>query len=99
MPDSTASSQVTDNPALNRLEIADAAGTSVLEYHRRGNRLHLTHTEVPQALEGKGIASRLAQAAMEMAQRDGLKVVPTCPFVVSWLERHPEHAGLVAREG
>jgi predicted GNAT family acetyltransferase len=57
--------------------------------------LELIHTEVPEPLSGRGIASRLAHAALVYARENGLRVIPTCPFVRSYLERHPEFQELV----
>jgi predicted GNAT family acetyltransferase len=50
----------------------------------------LTHTEVPAALRGQGIASRLMHAVLETARAQGLKVVPRCSFVAAFMSRHPE---------
>ena len=52
----------------------------------------LVHTEVPVELEGRGIGGRLVTAAVDRAAREGLTLVPLCPFARSWLERHPEVA-------
>ena len=62
-----------------------------LDYKRRQDgRLDYHSTFVPEALRGRGIASRLVEHAVRHAADRGLKVVPTCPFVASWLERHPD---------
>jgi hypothetical protein len=52
------------------------------------------HTEVPKALAGKGIGSRLARHVLEAARAEGLKVVPVCPFIAAWMKRHPEYDDL-----
>ncbi len=54
-----------------------------------------THTEVPEALEGHGIAAKLAHTALEHARAQRLTVVPLCPFVASYIRRHAEYQGLV----
>ena len=59
------------------------------------NTIVFTHTEVPEELEGRGIASRLAKAALESAKNDGLAVIPLCPFVKGYIQRHPEYQPLV----
>jgi predicted GNAT family acetyltransferase len=56
------------------------------------------HTEVPSTLQGRGLAGRLAKAAFEAAQAEGLRVVPLCPFVKSYLAKHPELAPLLAEQ-
>jgi uncharacterized protein len=55
----------------------------------------LVHTEVPSALEGRGIGGRLVKAAMDAARAEGRQVVARCPFVRSYLERHPEYASQI----
>jgi predicted GNAT family acetyltransferase len=83
---------VVHNPARHRFELALEGHTAVAEYEMRdGNRVMvLTHTVVPHALEGRGIAGALAQAAMAHARSNGLKIDPQCPFMRSYMERHPE---------
>ena len=67
-------------------------------YRRRDDRIVFTHTEVDEPLEGRGLGTRLVTAALEDAGRQGLAVVPLCPFVARHIERHPEYAGLVAAD-
>jgi predicted GNAT family acetyltransferase len=55
------------------------------------------HTEVPRALEGRGYAAALATAALDQARREGIRIIPSCPYVKAFLQRHPEYADLVAR--
>jgi len=86
---------VTDNQAASRFEIRDDGYLAELRYHRNGKRLALIHTEVPEELEGRGIGGRLVTAAVARAAREGLTIVPYCPFARGWLERHPEVAGQV----
>ncbi len=85
--------EVTDNAAESRFELRQDARLAELFYHLRGDRLALIHTEVPAELEGRGIGGRLVTAAVDRAVREGLTLVPLCPFARGWLERHPETAG------
>ena len=87
--------QVTDNQAASRFELHADGQLAELPYRRNGNRLVLIHTEVPEQLEGRGIGSALVLAAIERAERDGMTVVPLCPFARGWLERHPDVASRV----
>jgi uncharacterized protein len=87
--------QVTDNQAQSRFEVTDDGELGELVYRRRGNRLVLVHTEVPEALGGRGIASLLVQAAVDRAVAEQLTVVPQCPFARRWLERHEDQAARV----
>lgn len=58
-------------------------------------RIFLIHTEIPAALEGQGVASRLVQAVLEHIEEKGWKLVPLCPYVKSYLKRHPEYKRLL----
>jgi predicted GNAT family acetyltransferase len=87
---------VTHNAAARRFEVHTGHGVAMLTYAERGNVLDLLHTAVPQEEEGKGIGALLARTALEHAREKGLKVIPTCPFVHSYLKRHKEFADLVA---
>jgi predicted GNAT family acetyltransferase len=57
------------------------------------------HTEVPPALEGRGIAGKLARAALEYAREHKLSVIPRCPFVAAYIRKHPEYQSLVHADG
>jgi uncharacterized protein len=65
-------------------------------YHRRDGRISFLHTEVDPALEGHGFGSRLAAAALDDARAQGLEVVPLCPFMAAFIDRHDEYEDLVA---
>jgi predicted GNAT family acetyltransferase len=87
--------QVTDNQAESRFEVQDGGHRAELLYRRNGKRLVLIHTEVPAQLEGHGIGGALVRAAVDRAARDGMTIVPLCPFARDWLERHPDVASQV----
>jgi hypothetical protein len=94
MPDMSA---VSHDPARGRFEIRTDAGIGLLTYLRHGEVLEMVHTEVPDASEGKGYGAALAEAALDFARREGAKVIPSCPFVAAYIERHPSYGDLVAR--
>lgn len=77
-----------DNPDAGRFELEVDGQLAQLSYRRVGQRLVLVHTEVPPALEGRGIGGRLVRSALESARRDGATIVPLCPFARRWLEQH-----------
>ncbi|MDQ1535407.1 MAG: uncharacterized protein QOF28_3168 [Actinomycetota bacterium] len=94
MDDVTA--EVTDNTTEHRFELSRDGYTAELNYRVNGRRLVLVHTEVPEPLEGHGIGGLLVRAAVARAARDGLTLVPVCPYARSWLEKHPDVVGDVA---
>jgi uncharacterized protein len=83
-------SEVVDNTARERFELREDEHLAVLEYHLRGERFVLIHTEVPEALGGRGLGGALVQAAVDRAKRDHLTIVPGCPFARRWLQKHPD---------
>lgn len=83
-------SDVVDDQESERFTLEEDGHTAELIYHLHGNRLALIHTEVPDELGGRGIGGKLVQAAIERAGKEGLTIVPNCPFARSWLEKHPD---------
>jgi uncharacterized protein len=68
----------------------------VLDYVLSGITMTITHTGVPEAVGGRGIASALTFAAMDTARREGWQVVPACSYAALWLRRHADYADLQA---
>lgn len=66
-----------------------------LDYHREGEWMVITHTVVPDAIGGRGIASQLTHAAFEHAREQGWNVRPACAYAAAWAERHPEYSQLL----
>lgn len=60
-----------------------------------GDTIVFTHTEVPEAFEGRGVGSKLARAALDYARAEHLKVVPLCPFIASYMRRHRDDQDLL----
>ncbi len=92
-------SDVRDNPAASRFEMASGGGTAFVEYRRAGGRIALLHTEVPEALSGQGLGSKLVRCVLDALRAKGAKVVPRCEFVAAYVGRHPEYRDMVADEG
>lgn len=90
------STDVRNNTARSRYELAIDDAVAIVEYRTRDGALALTHTEVPDSLGGRGVGSALARGVLEDIRARGLRVVPLCPFIASYIQRHPEYAGLVA---
>ena len=86
-----------DAPESHRYELRSGdqlVGTIV--YRLNGDVIRLIHTEVPEAFSGQGHAATLARSALDDARARGLKVKPDCPYVRSYIQKHPEYADLVA---
>ena len=79
----------------DRYEAAVPGGTAFIEYRLKPGRIVLVHTEVPKESEGHGVGDRLVRFALDDARARGLAVVPLCPFVAAWIERHPDYRDLV----
>lgn len=71
--------------------------TPLIEYIKASGKIFLTHTEVPKALEGKGIGSWLVKAVLEDIEKRDLTLIPLCPFVAGYIKRHPEWRKLVLK--
>jgi uncharacterized protein len=80
-----------------RFEIEQDGHVAYLEYTIAGNVLGLVHTEVPKELRGRGLASELANSALQFARENHMKVDVICPTVAGYLERHKEFADLILR--
>jgi uncharacterized protein len=87
---------VADNPPLHRFEIrADGEPAGFTAYPPLEHVYDFTHTEIDPAYEGKGIGSTLIRGTLDEMRARGLGVLPTCPFVRSFVERHPDYLDLV----
>jgi predicted GNAT family acetyltransferase len=92
-------STVRDNVRLRRFELEIDSALAQAAYSRRGDVITFTHTEVPDALAGRGVGSQLARGALEIVRAAGLKVVANCPFIAGWIARHPEFNDLLVGNG
>ena len=70
--------------------------TGYVEYELAGDVMTITHTIVPPAIGGRGIAAALMKAALEHARNQGFKVDPECSYADAWIRRHPEYEDLRA---
>lgn len=71
------------------------AAEALCAYRRDGPLLVLHHTEVPWALQGRGLAAQLVQAALDWARAEGLQVRPSCSYVAAYMRRHPQTQDLL----
>ena len=80
---------VVHHPEQRRFEVPLEGGEHAeLTYTLQPGTLTITHTYVPRPFEGRGVAGRMTEAALDYAERNRLEVVPVCSFAVSYLARH-----------
>lgn len=87
---------VRDDEDRQRFTYVEEGTEAHLRYRAEPGRLVLLHTEVPEAIGGRGIGGRLVRAAVERAARTGETVAPSCRFARRWLTEHPDVAGAVS---
>jgi uncharacterized protein len=88
-------SDIVDNKAHHRFELVVEGHLAAVYYKVDGNVITFVHTEVPPELGGKGVGSKLVQAALDQVGAEGMKVIAECPFVKAWIGKHPEYKGLL----
>jgi uncharacterized protein len=86
---------IVDNPAQHRFELTVEGHLAAAYYRTDGNVITCEHTEVPPELGGKGIGSKLVQAALDQVRAGGMKVAVECPFVKGWIGKHAEYNDLL----
>jgi uncharacterized protein len=88
---------IINNTEASRFETSVDGHLALVEYTASPGTIVFTHTEVPAALEGKGIASGLAKHVLQYARDNQLKVVPICPFISGFLRKHTgEYSDILA---
>jgi uncharacterized protein len=88
--------RVVDNDGASRFEIVvDGGPAGRVDYRRRGSTIELAHTEIDPKFEGRGLGSVLVRGALDAARSGGLAVLPYCPFVRRYIDRHREYLDLV----
>lgn len=94
MPDDSVT--ITEDAARHRFEIAvDGTVAGFIDYHDRGNRRSILHTDIDSSYEGKGLGGKLARHVLDDARAHGLDVLPHCPFVRSYIANHRDYVDLV----
>jgi hypothetical protein len=89
---------VANNPAASRYELhvgSELAGVVTYLLREHGTVLSLLHTEVTPAFQGAHLATHLARFILDDARERGLAVLPFCPYIGSWIKKHPEYTDLV----
>ncbi|MGE4368921.1 MAG: GNAT family N-acetyltransferase [Burkholderiaceae bacterium] len=86
---------ITQNTRENRFETTEDNVLSVLDYDLADNVMTITHTGVPDAVGGRGIAADLTRFALDTARANGWAVRPQCTYAQAYIRRHPDYADLV----
>ena len=87
-----------DNEERHQYEFHVDQYTPKIEYIKSTNgEIYLTHTEVPTQLGGKGIGSQLVEKALKDIEKQGLRLVPLCPFVAGYIHKRPEWKRIVMK--
>ncbi len=94
---STNDSKIELDLERGRFTLAVDGGVAELGFTRSDQRVMLNHVRVPEAAGGKGIAGLLTRHALDWVRNQGARAVPICPYVRSWIDRHPDYQDLVAR--
>ncbi|HEV2529397.1 MAG TPA: GNAT family N-acetyltransferase [Thermomicrobiales bacterium] len=88
---------VTHDDQTSRYDIHEGSvSRGHIDYRADGQVIDMHHTEVDPSQQGRGIGSRLASGALDDVRSRGLKVVPSCPFIADYIERHPKYTDLIA---
>lgn len=85
------------NEDRNRYEVrVDGELAGFAEYISMTGLSIFSHTEVFPEFEGQGVGSALARYALNDVRAEGNRQVqPLCPFIKTWIDRHPEYKDLV----
>lgn len=87
---------IVDNPSAGRFEIhVDGEMAGFAAYRRAGSTVSFNHTEIDERFEGRGLGSVLVRGALDAVRVEGASVLPFCPFVRRYIERHPTYLDLV----
>ena len=82
---------IRDNPDKHRFEADLGNGhVAIAEYNLLSHIIMFTHTEVPEAFEGRGVGTKLIEFALAAARERGLQVIPICPFLAAYMQEHGE---------
>ncbi len=88
--------EITRNSAKHQFEAVKDGQVAVAQYELDGAQMTITHVIVPGAIEGQGVASALCKFAIETARAETLTIVPQCPFMAVYFQRHPENNDVLA---
>lgn len=85
---------VVHNVEKKRFEMQLGEQLAKVQYILGSSEIIFTHTEVPEAFEGQGIAGKIAKVALDYAKNSGMRVRPMCPYIAAYIKRHPEYQSI-----
>ncbi|MEG8040883.1 GNAT family N-acetyltransferase [Sphingomonas sp. LR60] len=88
--------RVKDHRSEQEFTLAVGDHRAVAAYQLEGGTIVFTHTVVPPEIEGRGVGTKLIRGALDIVRDRGWKVVPQCPFVRAYIEKHPAMRDLLA---
>ena len=92
----TDAAELKDNQEARRYEMKVEGHTAFIDYILvNDEKIFLTHTEVPRALEGKGVGKALVKKVLDQVREKKYRLVPLCPFVAAYMKRNPGYNDLL----
>ena len=88
---------VQHHPERRRFETTVDGHDCEIDYQLDGKVMSITHTGVPSAVGGRGVAGELTRFALETARTNGWKVIPACSYAKGYMDKHPEFDDLRGR--
>ena len=89
--------KITHNKSASKFFAVNEGKESVLEYIMVDSKtMNMIHTYVPVELRGRQIAASLVKAGLEYAEENNLKIIPSCSYVRTYINRNDEYKKLVA---
>lgn len=83
------------NTNSHRFELIVEGYTAFIDYKERGNIITLIHTESPEELKGRGVATALIEKTLHYLKDNSYALVPLCPLVFAYIKRHPDWIDIV----
>jgi len=90
--------ELINNKAGGQFEFHIDGVVAKIGYKIKGDKIYLIHTEVPKAIAGRGVASSLAEKVLSDIKQKGLRLIPLCPFIKKYLQRHTEWDFLILND-
>jgi predicted GNAT family acetyltransferase len=89
---------VIHNEKEHRFEASVDGQLALITYRLFPGKLYLDHTEVPESLEGHGLAAKLTRTALDFARAHHLRVAPLCPYASAYMRKHKESWDLLTTQ-